>query len=425
MATTNTIQTLDGMYKRVYGDKPEKVVPDFAKMQGIVPFQSRPLMGDRFEVPVVLQMEHGVTYADPSTDGAYVLTASVAGATKPSYVSPFEVCLRSAISYSAAFQAQANGEAAFGSSTGLMVESMVETLRKRQEISLLGYGRDSVGRVSGTPTTAGVVTFSAATWAPGIWMGMEGAYVEVFDGISGTDTLRLNTGGVTGERYISAIDFVNRTITLNDVTNIAPNDYVFFKTQRTATAWKDIVGLKQIATASGTLFGINSANYSGWQPTTIDCGSTDLSVDTIQKGAARLTIKGADGKLLCWISPRTWANVCNDLAALVHYNDNAGGKYELGADKITVRSPYGPIDIEPHAMLKEGEGLIFQPKRLKRFGATDVTFKRPSAPGVKLPESFFTELANNAGYEIRAYYNHCLYCPKPGSVAYLSAIVNS
>ena len=424
MATAHTLSTLDGLFKRVYGDRPEKVIPDFARLQKEIPFSTKVKLGDRFEVPVILQNEQGVTYANPASDGAFTLSAVVTGATKPAYVSPYEICLRSAIAYSAAFQAQGNNEASFANSTSLMVESMIETLRKRLEVSMLGYGRTSLGENSGTPTTAGVCTISAASWAPGIWMGMEGAYVEVFDATTGTDTLRLNVGGVTGERYITAVDLVNRTITLNDVTNIADGDHFYFRTERTATAWKDFVGLDSIAT-DATLFGITVASYSGWQPTAYAVGGTDLSVDAIQKAAARLTIKGADGKLLCLISPRTWANVCNDLAALVQYNDNAGSKYEIGAEKMLVHSPYGQISIEPHAMIKEGEGFILQPKRFSRFGATDVTFRRPQPEGAKLPESFFTELSDKAGYEIRAYANQCMFCSKPGSVLKFTGITNS
>lgn len=419
---SNTIQTLDGLYKRVYGEKPEKVVPDFARVQKEIPFSSRKKLGDRFEVPVVLQMEHGVTYANPATDGAFTLSAAVAGATKPAYVSPYEMCLRSAIAYSAAFQAQGNNEASFQNATGLMVESMVETLRKRLEIGMLGYGRVGFrGDIA-----ASIFTFRAADNAPGVWMGMEGAYVEFFDAITGTDTLRLNAGGVTGERYITKVDLSGTlvAITLNDPANIVNGDYCFLRTQRTATAWKDMVGLTQIAN-DATVFGITVANYSGWQALRYDCGATDLSVDSIQKAAGKLAIKGADGKLLCLISPRTWAIVCNDLAALVHYNDNAKARYELGAESIVVRSPYGPISIEPHAMVKEGHGLILQPKRFERFGATDVTFKRPAPEGVKLPESFFTELADSAGFEIRAYSNQCMFTGKPGSVCELYSIVNS
>lgn len=426
MAVQNTIATLDGLYKRVYANRsPEKPIPDFAHLQAMVPFSEKEKVGERFELPVVVALEQGVTYGDPASDGAFTLNAAKAGQLKPAYVSPYEVVLRSAISYSAAHQAARKGPAAFKSSTSLLLESMNETMRRRIEVGLLGYGRDGLGTVSGTPS-ANVITISNATWAPGLWFGLVGAELEIFSGSGASVTKRTGTGS-GGQYTITAVSIANKTITVDDDQNVADGDVIYFRSQRTATAYKDMLGLKQIATTSGTLFGIVNTTYDVFAGITYDVGSTDLSVDAIEKAAAQLAVRGGSGKMSCMISPKTFANMVSDLAALVAYDQKPGSKtYAIGAEMLTIYTPSGTVEVKAHEMLKEGEGFLFQPKRLMRSGATDITFNRNfEAVDSKVNGSYFTELADNAGFELRAYSNQFLFCPRPATICYLSNIVNS
>ena len=422
----NSISVLDGLYKRVYAKRaPEKPIPDFALLQAMIPFSEKEKVGERYELPVVVALEQGVTYGDPASDGAFALSAPKPGQLKPAYVSPFEIVLRSAISYSAAHQAKKKGEAAFKSSTSLLLESMNETMRRRVEISLLGYGRDGIGVISsGGGTTALVIT--DAEWAPGLWFGMVGAELEIFSAKTASSTKRTYAGALN-TYTVTAVNISTKTITVDNGTGTSNGDVLQFRTQKTATAYKDLLGLKQIATTSGTLFGIVNTTYDVFAGITYDVGSTDLSVDSIEKACAQLAVRGGSGKMVCLISPRTFANVVSDLAALVAYDQKAGDKsYSIGASSVTIYTPSGEVAIKTHEMLKEGEGYIFQPKRLMRSGATDITFNR-NFEGVdgKVNGSYFTELADNAGFELRCYSNQFLFCPRPSTVLYLQNIVNS
>ena len=54
-----------------------------------------------------------------------------------------------------------------------------------------------------------------------------------------------------------------------------------------------------------------------------------------------------------------------------------------------------------------------------RIGSTDVTFKRPDQG-----DTFFREIEDAAGYELRAYSDQALLCFSPGKNTLISGIVN-
>ena len=58
-AGSNTISTLNGLFKNVYGDKVEHLIPDGVKLLNMVPFSKQDSLGAYFVQPVVLGHEHG------------------------------------------------------------------------------------------------------------------------------------------------------------------------------------------------------------------------------------------------------------------------------------------------------------------------------------------------------------------------------
>ena len=174
-------------------------------------------------------------------------------------------------------------------------------------------------------------------------------------------------------------------------------------------------------------FGIVNTTYDVFKGLTYSAGSTDLSIDTIQKASARMAIMGVDGNLLLWCSPTTFANVVSDLASLVRYDQKTESKYVIGAENVTIWTPFGKCVIEALPCVMEGEAFLFSPRLFVRSGATDVTFNRVKmAGGAKADgQSFYRELENNAGYEIRCYSNQFLYTHRPAGVCLINNIVNS
>jgi hypothetical protein len=78
-AGSNSVATLNGLFKEVYASDKKKLVPDGKVLMNKLRFVERQRQpGNAYHQPVVLGLEHGVTFADPD-EGAFELNAPVAG----------------------------------------------------------------------------------------------------------------------------------------------------------------------------------------------------------------------------------------------------------------------------------------------------------------------------------------------------------
>ena len=69
MSGENTVTTLNGLFKEVYADKLENLIPEGTKFMQKVPFYGRKRqLGNLYHQPVILGLEHGITYAGPTDD---------------------------------------------------------------------------------------------------------------------------------------------------------------------------------------------------------------------------------------------------------------------------------------------------------------------------------------------------------------------
>lgn len=80
MAQYNTFAgTLDGLFKEVYADSIKDLIPDGLKLLSKISFSKQDQsLGNLYHQPVILGMEHGVTFAS-SSDDAFALNTPVAG----------------------------------------------------------------------------------------------------------------------------------------------------------------------------------------------------------------------------------------------------------------------------------------------------------------------------------------------------------
>jgi hypothetical protein len=161
--SANTLTTLNGFYKQIYGDSLINLIPESAKFIKEVPFERRKKLGDFYNVPVVLQAEQGFTYNNG--DGtAFALNGALAMGTRNAQVRGAEKVLQSQISYKAAAAATSNKEA-FADATSTLFENMVESMSNRLELSSF-YGGSSLGNGSGSGASGssiGAATFQQVT----------------------------------------------------------------------------------------------------------------------------------------------------------------------------------------------------------------------------------------------------------------------
>ena len=400
----NNMATLNGLFKERYAEKMERLIPEGAKLMKDVPFIARDKQpGNFYHQPVVLGLEHGVTFASDS-DGAFALNNAVPGQIKDATVRGYQLVLRGILSYSAAARAMGPGERAFEDATKFLVGNMLASVTKKLEIELLygqiGYG--VVGSVSGL-----IITIPDAEWAPGIWAGAEGMPVDIY---SSGGTQR-NTPGVP--LTVTAVSLENKTITLNSVPGgVVATDVIY----HFGAFGKEFAGVHAILNNNTSMFGIDASQYNLWKGSSFDAsaipGSPQLaSFSIVETGIAKGIEKGLDRDVVVQVNPEHWNALLTEQAAKRLYDSSySDAELENGAKALKFHGQNGVISLVPNIHVKGGYMYIMCLEDWVRVGSTDVTFKRPGQAG----DNFFRDLENAAGYELRCYTDQALFCAKPG-----------
>ncbi len=254
-------------------------------------------------------------------------------------------------------------------------------------------------------------------WAPGIWSGSEGMKIQAYDTLTGGSVQNTGVNAMT----VSAVDMTLRTVTVDDAAGLAAGDLIYFN----GAYANEAAGLHHILSNTGTLFGINAANYSLWTGNThsVNGGGSaaNLSFNEVTDAIDLAMEKGLDEDAVLLVNNRTWTDLMQDLAALrdIDYS-YATAKVDFGHKALTFFTQNGKIDIRASIYVKEGFAYLFVPRHFLRVGSTDVTFNRPGQA-----DSFFMDLENAAGYELRSYTDQALFCHSPGKQVLIDNITNT
>lgn len=415
MAQNNNLTTLNGLFKEVYAERINEIIPDGVKLLKDIPFVSKDKQnGSLYHQPVVLGLEHGVTF---STGGdAFTLNDAVAGTVKDAQVQGTQMVLRSVLSYAAASRSVGSDKKAFEDGTKFLVGNMLRSMARKLEIELF-YGQVGYGKASAQ--SSAVVTVSTAEWAPGVWAGAEGMIVDF---IADDDGSSLCVAPIT------SVDMSARTLTLGTATS---GSHGAIQTEISSPGTVSIyakgaygnefAGIHKILTNTSTLFNISATTYNLWKGVEHDCGSAALSFDKLISGVAKAVEKGLDSEIKVHVNPRTWSNLMSDLSALRQYDGSYNSK-ELaqGAQSLKFHGQNGVIEIVPNIYVKEGYAYGLVMDELLRVGSSDITFKRPGQG-----DEFFRDLESAAGYELRCYTDQAVFCSAPGKMILFKSIVNA
>lgn len=406
MAATNTKTTLDTMFKYKVADKVNNLMPQCGIMQNRIPkISAAERLGRKFLWPVALTYENGVTYGDGT---AFSYEASIAGVYEEIEVDSYPVVLRSQVSMSAANR-MATSEQAFITNMTLRSANMKESLTKRAEIEIL-HGKKGLGKVSSTANSGATIVFTDATWAAGIWGGMEGSLLEVRNGAT-----KINTNA---DVVLDTVDTANKTITVTgnatDLSNIAATYDIYFK----GAYANSMYGIYAQLQNTTTMFGINAATYSLWKPNSYAVGGA-LTMAEVLKGLAIAVGKGGlaeDTTLL--VSPTTFEGMNSDLAALRSFDSSYDeSKTKIGTRSIEYHFQGGILEVVPHMLNKDGEAAAFPTAGIKRIGATDIVFGFGGS-------DYFEKLEGSAGYQVLCQYDYAVLLPMPAKCVYYSGVTN-
>jgi hypothetical protein len=385
----------------------KELIPDGVKLLNKIKFAPKDKQqGNLFNQPVVLGMEHGMTFAS-SEDDAFNLQPAVSGTIKNAEVRGNPAVMRPILGLAAASRAaQGNSPQAFMEATKYLVASMLRSAAKKIEIELL-YGQMGYAKVDSA--SGADVTIQTAEWAPGIWAGSEKLPVEIRDSTGAT---------VRGSSSVKSVNMSTRVITLQStISGLVSGDVIWHG----GAYGNEFPGIHKILTqTTGTLFNIDVSTYGIFRGNEYSAASGALSFTKLNQATARAIEKGLEGKLLALVNPRAWANLLNDQAALRKY-DGSYSEFEVknGSQSITFFSQNGEIEIEPSIYVKEGYAFLLSLEDWMRVGSSDITFKRPG-----YSDQFFKEMENSAGFELRLWTDQALFCSAPGRNVLVSGIVN-
>lgn len=427
MATT--VSDLDGLFKQVYSTQGIiNLMPETAMLVKKVPFSVEDKIGKLYNQPVSVTYEQGVTYAAPGS-GAFALNDAISMKLQNAEVNGYQIILSSTMDYESAAKAESGGRTAFRKATQLQVENMLASITKRVETACF-YGQSGLAQTSGSTnvsTTSTTIQITTATWATGIWSGMENSQIQFW-----TAANALVSSGADSIFSIDSIDIENRRLTVTGTsTGITALDSaagsgtldIFFNGARTgASTYQEMIGLNKIVTnSSSTLFNISASDYSLWAGNTYSVGSASLTLGKIMSGLAKPISKGLNEKVSVFLNDKTWANVASDQAALRKYDASYSADLtKNGSRAITFYSGNGEIELLPYTLIKEGDAFALPLKRIKRIGAWDISFNSPGRDG-----TIFRELTAAAGFEYRVYTDQSIFCETPSRTLKFTGIVNS
>lgn len=425
---------LNSLYKVAYAKGIEDLLPDTGKIAKRVPFVPSELQnGKQYEQPVILAAEQGFTYS-LDTQSAYDLNDSIGMAMEMAEVPGADIVLDSTVGYNQAARAS-HSATSFKSVMSTKFENMLKSSKKRLEIAYL-YGQTPIATADaqsvGTPTTALTFTVTTASWATGIWSGLENAnivFVKASDNTA-VDSLK--------SFKVSAINPDARTVTVVVGTAGTPGTIATLETaieayavnvhfygsvsgSDSSFAYAEMAGLKKQMTNTGELFGINATTYDLWRGNSVSV-TGQLTMSKVLSAISRGVQRGLDSDVDMWVNPSTWADLASNLAALRRFDGSYSRKKATnGSEELEYVGQNGTITIHSYNIVKEGDCFIYPKDNVIRIGARDLSLNDPTRPQ---DEIFFT-IPGKAGVGLRAYTNQAIFLETPAQAVYISGIVNS
>lgn len=385
-----------------------------------------------YEQPVVLAAEQGFTYSLDSQN-AYDLNESIGMAMQSAVVPGADIVLDSTVGYNQAARAS-HSATSFKSVMSVKFENMLKSSEKRLEIAML-HGQSGIGKTPATQTVTISDTkfvtcdIAPSDWATGIWAGSENALIILRLASTNADT------NVSGSFKVVQVDVDNRRLKLEcadgtaaanfkTAVDAAAHNIYFYGSASGSTstfAFSEMAGLRKIITNSGSLFGIDAAQFDLWRGNSVTV-SGQLTMSKVLSAVSKAVQRGLDSDAVVLVNPSTWADLASNLAALRRFDGSySKKKAENGSKELEYVGQNGSLKIVSYNLVKEGECIIFPEDKVMRIGARDLGLNDPTRPQ---DEIFFT-IPGKAGVGLRAYTNQAIFLEAPAQAVYISGIVNS
>lgn len=412
----NTISTLAGLHKEVYGSENDidKVLPASAVLQDVIPFATENKIGDSYHQAVTLAHENGFTYN--GTGGSVVtLKETVAGITRDATITSAEMIGRAQLSYTAASRATAGGPQAFRKAMTQVLMNLRKSAAKRVELSLL-YGQEGLGVVESRNNDNVVV--KASDWSPATFSGLNNSIMEFWEGAT--------EHGATAGSTLSTVTYATRTLGFassgpSGGTVVDADDVIMFLGAQDGATYNEMVGLMKIAASSTTLFGINpaTAGQSDWTGNAF----TSFGAPTMARYLNALTVaveRGLEGKVFLLVPPKAFEVLNSDMAGQRMFDGSYSKSIASnGSQAIRFYGQNGEVEVRVHPYLRNGHSVFFDPETLKRIGSAELGM---GVPGSGDERQIYFHLESKNAFELRTYTDQALFCVAPNKLVHISGL---
>lgn len=421
MAQTN-LSTLEGFFTEAYGSTYVNLPNDFAIITNAKKLELANRVGNKYNFPVILSMEQGLTL---NTDGtAFTLNDAASLESQNAEVQAASSLIRGQIA-NAVIARIGGGKKQFVSEVGPMIKLSSKSMAFHLELSKL-YGQSGLcvtTATTGLTATTLSFTVSAGTWSAATWTNAKNMSVDFWSANTGSGDTLLNT---VGPMIVQSVAVATRVVTVSgaaaDVTAINADETctVFRYGAKTGdTTFTEPVGILKMASNAGSLFGIDAASYSLWLGNSVSVGA-NLTLSSVQDGCALLAAYGVTGKLDLYVSPKTWRFLLTEMTALRRFDESASSvKYENGTQKIQFYSQTGVVEVISHPLVREGEAFLLKLDELHRIGSMEPAYK------MNADDPYIQRLSDKAGVEYRIFADEALICEAPSHMVVFTGITNA
>jgi hypothetical protein len=414
----DTVSTLNGLFKTQYAPDLNDLIPQNAiLMQKLKYVPADKQNGAFYAVPCVLRSNQGVSYLGTS-GGVNLLTDAINAIMKEAQVKGSELNIRGQLSYKALSQAATAGGRAFKKASSWLVEDMANVSFTRLELATL-HGQEGLGIVENDPSGASPVSVvvTDASWATGIWVVLEGALFEFWDGDTSRNVVGQLTKVTSSSRTLEFTYFSGS----GALSNIAAGDKIFPYKAKDGASYNEMAGLfKQYATTTGTLFGIeNRQDYSLLQGN-IASNIGEISSAKVVEAASLAVDKGLMTDALVLVGTKTFADLNAENMGLRMFDSSySGAKAENGSKELSYDHINGKLSVVCHPFVKNGQALIMDPNDALFVGSSKPTFEIPG-----MPDKFFRLVENYNAVELQNYADIAVFAHKPGQGVVLTGITH-
>jgi len=414
MSGETTVAAATGLFKTVYGTKLNDVRPVSSVIQDRWAFLGAKRVGATYNEGVLLQMPNGASYLG-SAGGVSALNAAANAVSKQTSITPSELVMREQMAYAAMARAVSEGEAAFKSLTSETIVGMKSAHHNRVEASLL-HGQRGYGTVASVAASGsnGAVTFTDATWAPGMWWAFGvGSRWDSFTGST--------KNNATGVLTVVSISASSKTVVFSYTgtlgSEVAAGDILYPQGAYDGTTHSDMLGLMSQAGNTGSMFGIDAATYSNWLGNTADFAGV-ATYSKFEAEFGNLRDRGADGTLVAFLPNKTFSQLAVELANLRIIGATSQGKQgfkTLSYDSADV----GAVELVKHPFMMQGEALVVPSSAILRSGSTDVTM---GIPGNASTGDVFMYVPGSNAVEIQSFSDQFVLDRKPNHSLVITGI---